>query len=133
MVQFQNPEGLTKPAGYSHVAKSRPGAHVIYIAGQLPFDRNGNLVGANDFRAQAIQTLENVRTALAAAGAEFRDVVKLTIYLTDMSKRSIFQEVRASYLNMSAPPAGTLIGIATLSNPQAQIEVEAVAVLEGDE
>ena len=129
MPQFQNPDELPKPSGYSHVAKTEVGTRTIYVAGQLPFDRNGKLVGHSDFRQQTVQVFENVRTALAAAGAEFTDVVKLTTYLTDMSKRSIFHEVRASFINMAAPPAGTLIGIATLANPDAMIEIEAIAVV----
>lgn len=129
MLQFQNPDELSKPSGYSHVASTDVGTRTIYVAGQLPLDRNGKLVGHSDFRQQTVQVFENVRTALAAAGAEFRDVVKLTTYLTDMSKRSIFHEVRASFINMAAPPAGTLIGIATLANPDAMIEIEAIAVV----
>ena len=82
MLQFQNPDELSKPSGYSHVASTDVGTRTIYVAGQLPLDRNGKLVGHNDFRQQTVQVFENVRTALAAAGAEFRDVVKLTTYLT---------------------------------------------------
>jgi enamine deaminase RidA (YjgF/YER057c/UK114 family) len=128
--RFLNPPTLYKPPGYSHVVEVRGPGRVVYIAGQLGFDAQGNLVGApGDFRAQAMQAFENLKLALAAVGAGFADVVKLNNYLTDMSHLPVFREVRDHYLNVSAPPASTTIEISKFARDGALIEIEAVAML----
>jgi enamine deaminase RidA (YjgF/YER057c/UK114 family) len=128
--RFLNPPTLYKPPGYSHVVEVRGPGRVVYIAGQLGFDAQGNLVGApGDFRAQAMQAFENLKLALAAVGAGFGDVVKLNNYLTDMSHLPVFREVRDHYLNVSAPPASTTIEISKFARNGALIEIEAVAML----
>jgi len=128
--RFLNPPTLYKPPGYSHVVEVRGPGRVVYIAGQLGFDAQGNLVGApGDFRAQARQAFENLKLALAAVGADFGDVVKLNNYLTDMSHLPVFREVRNHYLNVSAPPASTTIEISKFARDGALIEIEAVAML----
>lgn len=128
--RFLNPPTLYKPPGYSHVVEVRGPGRIVYIAGQLGFDVQGNLFGApGDFRAQAAQAFENLKLALAAVGAGFADVVKLNNYLTDMSHLPIFREVRDDYLNVSAPPASTTIEISKFARDGALIEIEAVAML----
>ncbi len=82
-----------------------------------------------DFRAQAVQTFENLKAALAAVGANFAHVVKVNNYLLDIGHLPIFREVRDLYLNTAAPPASTTIAIAALARPGALLEIEAVAVL----
>lgn len=124
-----NPRFLNPP-GYSHVVEVKGPGRIVYIAGQLGFDVQGNLVGApGDFRAQAAQAFENLKLALAAVGAGFGDVVKLNNYLTDMSHLPIFREVRDTYLNVSAPPASTMIEISKFAREGALIEIEAVAMV----
>ncbi len=128
--RFLNPPTLYKPPGYSHVVEVQGPGRIVYIAGQLGYDVHGNLVGApGDFRAQAAQAFENLKLALAAAGAGFGDVVKLNNYLTDMSHLSIFREVRDNYLDVSTPPASTTIEISKFARDGALIEIEAVAML----
>ena len=128
--RFLNPPTLYKPPGYSHVVEVRGPGRIVYIAGQLGFDAQGNLVGApGDFRAQAMQAFENLKLALAAVGAGFGDVVKLNNYLTDMSHLPVFREVRDHYLNVSPPPASTTIEISKFARDGALIEIEAVAML----
>ena len=98
-IRFLNPDALSKPPGYTHVVEATAPARIVYLAGQLGLDREGNVVGgAGDFRAQAVQTFENLKAALAAVGGRFQDVVKLNNYLTDISHLPIFREVRDSYL-----------------------------------
>ena len=126
---FLNPNTLSKPPGYTHVVDMAGPARIIYIAGQLALDRNGKMVGAGDFRAQAIQVFENLKSALAAVGASFHDVVKINNYVLDMSHRPIFREVRDMYVNQAAPPASTLVGVTALAYPEALIEIEAIALL----
>ena len=84
---------------------------------------------AGDFRAQAKQTFENLKLALAAVGANFNQVVKLNNYLTDITHLAILREVRDQFINTAAPPASTTLQISGLARPGALIEIEAVAML----
>src|SRR4029450_3630810 len=79
--RFINPQALGKPPGYTHVVEVTAPARIVYIAGQLGVDRDGRVVG--DIRAQAVQTFENLKAALAAVGADFHDVVKFNNYLVE--------------------------------------------------
>jgi 2-iminobutanoate/2-iminopropanoate deaminase len=128
--RYLNPEALSKPPGYSHVVEVTGPGRIVYIAGQLGLDRSGKLVGApGDFRAQVEQAFENLKSALAATGATLSDVVKINSYLTDMAQLPAFREARNKYLNLSAPPASTLIAISELAVKGAMFEIEAIAVL----
>lgn len=129
-VRFNNPKTLAKPPGYSYVVEATGPNRLIFIAGQLGLDINNQLVGAaGDFRAQAEQAIENLKLALADAGATLGDVVKINNYLVDMSHIAIFREVRDKHFNMAAPPASTTVAIAQLARPGALFEIEAIAVL----
>jgi enamine deaminase RidA (YjgF/YER057c/UK114 family) len=131
-VRYQNPETLSKPPGYSHVVEITTPGRIIYIAGQLGIDRAGNIVGEpGDFRAQAIQAFENLKAALAAAGARFEHLVKVNNYLLDTSHLKIFRVIRDQYLNTKAPPASTTIAITDFARDGALLEIEAIAVLPG--
>jgi enamine deaminase RidA (YjgF/YER057c/UK114 family) len=125
--RFINPQALGKPPGYTHVVEVTAPGRIVYIAGQLGVDRDGKVVG--DFRRQAAQTFENLKTALAAVGAEFRHVVKLNNYLVDRAHLPTFREVRDGYLAENDRPASTTITISGLAREGALIEIEAVAVL----
>ena len=125
--RFINPDALSKPPGYTHVVEASAPARIVYVAGQLGVDRDGKVVG--DFRRQAVQTFENLKSALAAVGAEFRHVVKFNNYLVDVAHLPIFREVRDSYLPEKDRPASTTIAISGLARPGALLEIEAVAVL----
>ena len=128
--QFLKPEGIAPGTGYSHVVITSPGK-VIFIAGQVARDRQGNLVGKGDLRAQAVQVFENLKAALASAGATFNDVVKINWYIRDFKPESLaaLREVRSMYVNKDTPPASTLIGVAALAQDEYLIEVEAVAAI----
>jgi enamine deaminase RidA (YjgF/YER057c/UK114 family) len=129
-LRFLNPPTLYKPPTYSHVVEAIGPGRIVYIAGQLGMDVEGKLVGAaGDFRAQAIQTFENLKLALAAVGATFNQVIKLNNYLTDISHLAILREVRDQFINTAAPPASTTLQISALARPGALIEIEAIALL----
>jgi enamine deaminase RidA (YjgF/YER057c/UK114 family) len=128
-IRFSNPSGLSKPPGYTHVVEITGPARIVYIAGQLGLDADGKLVGA-DFRAQAAQAFENLKTALADAGAGVEHVVKINNYLVDIAANiGVFREVRNRYLNMTSPPASTAVGVPGLAFAGALFEIEAIAVL----
>jgi enamine deaminase RidA (YjgF/YER057c/UK114 family) len=129
-IRFLNPDTLYKPPGYSHVVEATGPGRTVYIAGQLGLDKDGNLVGApGDFKAQAVQTFENLKLALAAVGADFSHVVKVTNLLADTKYLPIFRDVRNQYLNTASPPASTTVAISQFAREGALLEVEAVAVL----
>jgi 2-iminobutanoate/2-iminopropanoate deaminase len=128
-VRYLNPQGLSTPRGYSHVVDVKDG-RMIFIAGQVAFDASGNVVGANDFRAQANQVFDNLRTALRAVGADFSNLVKVNTYVLDMSQLPVLREVRDKYLaDVPNRPASTLVQVQKLANDQLLLEIEAVAVL----
>ena len=85
-VRFSNPKTMAKPPGYTYVVEATGPNRLIFIAGQLGLDMDNQLVGGpGDFRAQAFKAFQNLKLALEAAGAGFKDVVKINSYLTDMS------------------------------------------------
>jgi len=125
--RFINPPALRKPPGYTHVVEVTAPGRIVYVAGQLGVDGDDKVVG--DFRRQAVQTFENLKTALAAVGAQFRHVVKFNNYLVDRAHLPTFREVRDGYLAENDRPASTTIAISGLAREGALIEIEAVAVL----
>ena len=127
MREFHSPDTLPKPAGYSHVVEVRA-ARVIYVSGQVPLDRDGNLIGEGDLEAQTRQVFENLRAALDAAGASWGDVVKLNYYLVDVSNLETVRAIRNEYLDTAHPPASTLVEVSSLFRDDVLIEIDAVAV-----
>ncbi len=128
-VRFVKSEMLPPSPGYSQAVEIRPGARVIYVAGQVALDRDGKLIGEGDFRSQATQTFENLQAALRASGASFDNVVKLNSYFVDMTQLATFREVRDKYVNTINPPASTAVKVAGLFREGFLLEVEAIAVV----
>jgi len=128
--QFLKPDGIAPGNGYSHVVVTSPGK-LVFISGQVARDKQGNLVGKGDLRAQTVQVFENLKTALASAGATFNDVVKINWYVKDYKQENlaVLREVRTMYVNKDNPPASTLAGVAALALDDYLIEVEAVAAI----
>ena len=128
-LRFSNPPGMSKPPTYSHVVEVNGPHRTVYLAGQTGVDANGKV--AEGFRAQMVQVMENIKTALASVGGGFEHVVKITSYLTNLEANGAeFREVRSSYFpNKEALPASTLLQISRLANPAYLVEVEAIAVL----
>lgn len=123
--------GLPKTPSYSHTAVAS-GARTIYTAGQVAVDENGALVGGSDLAAQTAQVMENLGKALAAGGASFADVVKITTYVVGYKPehRAIIGQARAKFFaGRAAPPASTLVGVAALAVPEWLVEIEAIAVV----
>jgi enamine deaminase RidA (YjgF/YER057c/UK114 family) len=125
-IRFINPTTLATPPGYTNVVEITHG-RTIYIAGQIALDQSGKIVGQNDFRAQTQQVFENIKAALAAVGADFTHVIKLNMYVIDISQLPILREIRDRYVNTANPPASTLVEIRRLAREEFLIEIEAVA------
>jgi enamine deaminase RidA (YjgF/YER057c/UK114 family) len=131
-VRIFNPDTIAKPtAGYSQVAEVS-GGKIVFIAGQVAQDGNGNLVGKDDFRAQVQQVFENLKAAVGAAGGDFKNVVKLNYYCAesvDPAQILAVREIRDKYVNTANPPTSTFVVVKRLVRPEWLIEVEAVAVV----
>jgi reactive intermediate/imine deaminase len=124
-----NPPALSRPRGYTHVVQASAGL-TIYVSGQVALDSEGRLVGKNDVAAQTRQVFDNLTAALAAAGAGLDAVVKITVFMTDVSEVQVFRDIRDTYFS-GPPPASSLVGVNRLVLPDLLVEVEAIAVLEG--
>ena|SRR5687767_10654036 len=123
-----NPEGLPTPAGpYVHVTTSPPG-ELVFVAGQIALDAEGNFVGVGDVEAQTRQVMDNLGLALAAVGAGFGDVRKINSYVIDFADYPKIAPIRAEYLK-EPYPASTMVEVSALLFPELLIEIEAIAVV----
>jgi enamine deaminase RidA (YjgF/YER057c/UK114 family) len=129
-VQFFNPPALGPTFGWTHVVTAT-GGKTVYVSGQVSVNERGEVVGKGDLRAQAEQTFENLKLALSAAGAAFRDVVKLNLYVVGLQPEHVpvLRAVRSRYVSAEHPPASTLIGVSALVGADWLLEVEAIAVV----
>ncbi|MDH3440283.1 MAG: RidA family protein [Gammaproteobacteria bacterium] len=123
-IQRINPDGMTQPTAYTHVVRY---GDILYLAGQVSTDAEGNVIGEGDMRAQVRQVLENMKTVLASQGADFDDVVKITIYTTDIDAYRRTGDIRSEYWTGGAP-ASTLVQIDRLARPVFLVEIEATAI-----
>jgi enamine deaminase RidA (YjgF/YER057c/UK114 family) len=121
------PEGIAAATGYSHAVAAT--GRLVAVAGQVALDEDGEVVGANDPEAHAERVFENLRLALAAAGATFADVMKVTYFLTDLSILPVVREVRSRYIDPEQPPASTAVQVVALVRPELKLEIEALAVI----
>jgi reactive intermediate/imine deaminase len=127
-VKRTNPPTLSKPTGYTHVVEMSGPGKTVYISGQIALDKDGNVVGAGNMKAQAEQVFKNLQAALDAAGAKFSDVVKMNTYITDMEQAPAVREVRARYFGDTVP-ASTLVQVVRLARPEFLLEIEVIAAL----
>jgi len=130
MTTGHNPPELwdAKPAGMSQAVSAT--GRIVAVSGQVALDADGNLVGGEDFEAQAVQAFENLRVALAAAGATFADVIRIGSYVSDIANLGALREVRMRYLVEPYPAATALEAVLAL--PELLVEVEALAVVNDD-
>ena len=127
-IRFINPDTLHKPPAYTQVVEVTGPGRTVFISGQLGGGIDGKLV-SSDFRTQAVQVFDNLKAALAAVGASFKDVVKVNSYLADVADLPVLREVRMGFLNAEALPASTTLGGLSFAREGALLEVEVVAVL----
>jgi 2-iminobutanoate/2-iminopropanoate deaminase len=105
--------------------------NTIYVSGQAAINLNGEVVGAGDFDAQAKQTFENLQAVLRAGGSDLSKVVKVTIFLKDMGNFQKIVALREKYFTPPYP-ADTIVEITGLALPELEIEIEAIALVEGE-
>jgi enamine deaminase RidA (YjgF/YER057c/UK114 family) len=129
-LELINPEELPTPESYTQVIVAT-GSRLVFVAGQVADDGQGNLVGPGDLATQALQAFANVGRALAAAGAEPRQVTKLTIYVVHHRPEYLPEIADARIAAFGDHlPADTLLGVEALAEPGYLIEVEAIAVVD---
>ena len=127
-----NPAGLERPSGYTHIAKITGGT-VVHIAGQAPFNDNGEVVGKGDFVAQFAQVISNLKMAVEAVGGRPTQYSVLTIYTTNLDAYwSNTKSLGTSYRKVFGKhfPAITLVEIKRLYNPECMIEISGIAVID---
>lgn len=129
-----DPDALYKIPGFHQVMVSEA-SKTIYIAGQAPYDASMELVGAGDYHLQTTKALQNIATALAAAGAQPKDVVNSVLYVKALDTpgaAKAIMEAMATALDGQPFPAHafSIIGVAALADPRVLIEITAVATLD---
>lgn len=117
--------------GFSH-ATLQEGGRTLHLAGQVAWDRAGQVVGGSDLAAQTRQALENLRLVLADVGAKPANIVRLRTYVVnhDPGKLGIVLPEIGAFFGGAAPPPNTYIGVASLALPDFLIEIEATAVVD---
>jgi enamine deaminase RidA (YjgF/YER057c/UK114 family) len=129
-LELINPEDLPTPESYTQVIAAS-GSRLVFVAGQVADDAQGNLVGPGDLVSQARQAFANVGRSLAAAGATPEQVTKITIYVVHHRPEYLpdISEARIAVFG-DHKPTDTIVGVETLAEPGYVIEVEAVAVVD---
>ncbi|MEU9980988.1 RidA family protein [Streptomyces sp. NPDC050856] len=130
LTHLRAPDGVSPGSGYSHVVWGT--GRFIAISGQCAIGPDGEVVGEGDPGAQARQVFENLRRCLAAAGASFDDVVKLTYFVTDVAHLPAVRAARDEVIDTSRPPASSAVQVTALFRPELLVETEAFALVPVD-
>ena len=117
-------------ARYTHVVTVSGTGKMIFVAGQLARNAQGVCVGKGDMRAQIQQVGENIKTCLGAVGATLADIVKTSTFVTDYQEFAKHPDMSLRYLG-PATPTSTTVQISRLADPDAMVEIEAIAVIDG--
>jgi enamine deaminase RidA (YjgF/YER057c/UK114 family) len=128
-IEHLRPKGIFHNPAFSQAVVAS-GTRTIYVSGQVSINENGALIGAGDLAAQTTQAMRNIGL-VAAAGASFADVVKITTYVVNYAPEqgAVISKARAPFFAGDDPPASTLLGVSALALPDWLIEIEAVAVV----
>ena len=129
--QYLNPKEIFHSPFFTHTTTVSGSAKIIYVSGQVSYDRDGFVIGKDDMRAQAEQVFKCLAHNLKAAGATWSDVVKLNGYMVKLNNDTVnvYREVRSRYLDAKRLPASTLIGVKRLVHDDLLLEVEVVAAV----
>ena len=117
-------EGAAEPI--SHYTDAVRFGDLLFVSGAAAFDSDGNVVGKGDVVTQTRVVLQNIRDALQEVGADMGDVLKVTVFLTDIADRAAVNPVRKEFFG-DAKPASTLFEVSALAVPDMLVEIEAIA------
>jgi reactive intermediate/imine deaminase len=123
-----NPWTWQDAAGFSQAWRVEGARSIVFVSGQAPISADGQVVGEGDFEAQVRQVFENLQTVLVEAGTGLDAVVKLTVYLTDMTRLREYTRIKGEFVT-GEHPASTAVGVTALARPELMVEVEAIAML----
>jgi 2-iminobutanoate/2-iminopropanoate deaminase len=127
--KISNPRTVAPPLkGYYSNAVRVSSGPLLFIAGQVALDKAGKVVGKGDLRAQAVQTLENIRAILIANKADMKDIVQVTVYVTDIRAFHEIADIRLKYFPKDGPTS-VIVEISKLALPELEIEISAVAAI----
>lgn len=130
LTKFMNPAGLSVPKGYSHAVKVDLGTcYMLLLSGQIALDSKGEVTGKGDLGRQTEQVFRNIKAIVEAAGGTMDHVVKIGVYLTDISQVQAFRDARNKFINAQYPPASTLVQVSKLIRDDLLVEVEATAII----
>jgi len=127
-VEFERVRTDPDPYEPYRISQAMRVGDLVFVSGQAAIDEDGGLVGVGDFDAQAELVFRNLARVLEAAGSSLADVVKVTIYLTDMANFPKIVELRGKWFT-EPYPADTIVEVASLALPELEIEIEAIAVV----
>lgn len=122
-----NPAIWQEKFGYTQGCRVDEAQRLLFVAGQIALDADGQLVGEGDFEAQTRQVFTNLGRVLELAGMGFENVVQVGVFLTDIGQLRTYAKVRDEFVNTAAPPASTTVGVTSLAFPGLLVEVNAIA------
>jgi enamine deaminase RidA (YjgF/YER057c/UK114 family) len=122
-----NPANWQEKFGYSQGCRVDRARRLLFVAGQIALDENGDVVAEGDFEAQTRQVFTNMGRVLELAGMSFENVVQIGGFLIDIGQLPTYARVRDEFVNTSAPPASTTLGVTSLALPELLVEVNAIA------
>jgi enamine deaminase RidA (YjgF/YER057c/UK114 family) len=123
-----NPWTWQDARGFTQAWRVDGAGTTVYVSGQGPLDADGALVGGDDFELQVRQSFDNLGVVLGHSGAQLSDIVKLGVFLTDITRLPVYGRIKAGYIQ-GRQPASTAVQVSALALPGMLIELEAVAVL----
>ncbi|MGL4608633.1 MAG: RidA family protein [Trueperaceae bacterium] len=128
-VTTNNPKTVAPPDGqFSQCATVEAGTKLLFISGQVSRNQVGETVGVDDMTVQAEQVFQNLAAILHEYNATFAQVIKVTLFLTDIKRVDEVMAVRKKFYG-DAAPASTLVAVAALGDPDWLLEIEMVAAL----
>jgi enamine deaminase RidA (YjgF/YER057c/UK114 family) len=130
IVKFRNATSVSAPKGYSHSVEIDLGnCKMLIISGQVALDHKGSLIGKDDLARQTEQVFLNIRNIVSASGGTMDDLVKIGVYMTDITRVQVFRDIRDRFINPQAPPTSSLVEVSKLFRDDLLIEIEATAII----
>lgn len=130
IVKFRNATSVSTPKGYSHSVEIDLGnCKMLIISGQVALDHKGSLIGKDDLARQTEQVFLNIRNIVSASGGTMDDLVKIGVYMTDITRVQVFRDIRDRFINPQAPPTSSLVEVSKLFRDDLLIEIEATAII----
>jgi enamine deaminase RidA (YjgF/YER057c/UK114 family) len=129
--QYLNPKEMFDPRFFTHAVTAAGAMKLVWVSGQVSYDRDGIVIGRGDMRAQCEQVFRSLTHTLRAAGAGWGDVVKVNGYMVNLNPEAVnvYREVRSRYFDARRLPASTLVGVDRLVHEDLLLEVEVVAAV----